>query len=133
MRQTPERTEQTMLEWFTWVQLAVAIVGGMLAIILGLIGRRPSDLTMAFAGVSALLLLVQIAVTIASPLMGNEPTGSLLEFYMYLITAFFIPLAAGFWALIDRTRWSTVVVGVALIAVAVMLARMNVIWFVQSA
>lgn len=122
-----------MLEWFTWVQLAVAIVGGMLAVILGLIGRRPSDLTMAFAGVSALLLLVQIAVTIASPLMGNEPTGSLLEFYLYLVTAFLIPIVAGFWALVDRTRWSTVVVGVALIAVAVMLARMNVIWFVQSA
>lgn len=122
-----------MLEWFTWVQLAVAIVGGMLAIILGLIGRRPSDLTMGFAGVSALLLLVQLAVTIASPLMGNEPTGSLLEFYLYLLTAIFIPLAAGFWALVDRSRWSTVVVGVALVAVAIMLARMNVIWFVQTA
>ena len=119
------------MEWFTWVQLAVAIVGGMLATILGLVGRRPSDLTMAFAGVSALLLLVQLGVTIASPLMGNEPTGSLLEFYMYLITAILIPLAAGFWALIDRTRWSTVVVGVSLIVVAIMLARMNVIWFVQ--
>ena len=50
---------------------------------------------------------------------------------MYLITAILIPLAAGFWALIDRTRWSTVVVGVSLIVVAIMLARMNVIWFVQ--
>ncbi|MFZ4079039.1 MAG: hypothetical protein ACOYKK_06345 [Microbacteriaceae bacterium] len=122
---------RAVLEWFTWVQLAVAIVGGMLATILGLLGRRPSDLTMAFAGVTSLLLLVQLGVTIASPLMGNEPTGSLLEFYMYLVTALIIPLAAGFWALIDRTRWSTVVVGVALIAVAIMLARMNVIWFVQ--
>ena len=120
-----------MLEWFTLVQLAVAIVGGMLGVILGLLGRRPSDLTMAFAGVTALLLLVQLAVTIASPLMGNEPTGSLLEFYMYLITAVIIPIAAGFWALLDRSRWSTVVVGISLIAVAIMLARMNVIWFVQ--
>ncbi len=122
-----------MLEWFTWVQMAVAITGGMLGIILGLIGRRPSDLTMAFAGLTALLLLVQLAVTIASPLMGNEPTGSLLEFYMYLVTAVLIPIVAGFWALIDRSRWSTVVVGVSLVAVAVMLARMNVIWFLQSA
>lgn len=122
-----------MLEWFTWVQMAVAIIGGMLGIILGLIGRRPSDLTMAFAGLTALLLLVQLAVTIASPLMGNEPTGSLLEFYMYLVTAVLIPIVAGFWALIDRSRWSTVVVGVSLVAVAVMLARMNVIWFLQSA
>jgi hypothetical protein len=34
---------------------------------------------------------------------------------------------------VERSRWSTVVVGVACLAIAVMLYRMLVIWTVQSA
>ncbi|BAU99376.1 hypothetical protein [Aurantimicrobium minutum] len=122
-----------MIDWFTALQIGVAVTGGLLAVVLGAIGRRPSDLTMAFAGVVALLLIVQLAVTIASPLMGNEPTGSLFEFYIYLISAIFIPIATGFWALIDRSRWSTIILGVGQLAVAIMLYRMGQIWFIQVA
>mgnify|MGYP000007446544 FL=1 len=121
-----------MLEWLTWVQIAVATVGGILGLVLGLVGRKPNDLTMGFTGVVALLLIVQLGVAIASPIMGNQPTGSLLEFYLYLVTAIFVPVGAGFWALVERSRWSTVILGIACIAVAVMLFRMNVIWFIQS-
>ena len=122
-----------MIDWFTALQIGVAVTGGVLAIALGLMGRRPSDLTMAFAGVVALLLIVQLAVTIAGPLTGNQPTGSLFEFYIYLMSAIFLPVGAGFWALIDRSRWSTVILGVAQLAVAIMLYRMGQIWFIQSA
>ena len=121
-----------MIEWLTLVQLLVAVVGGATALLLGLIGRRPSDLTMAFTGVVALLLIVQLAVAIAAPLVGNEPSGSLVEFYIYLISALFLPFGAGFWALVDRSRWSTVILGVACLAVAVMLYRMSQIWFIQG-
>ena len=44
-----------------------------------------------------------------------------------------IPPAAIFWALVDRGRWSTVVCGVAALAVAVMVFRMFQIWTVQQA
>lgn len=122
-----------MIDWFTALQIGVAVTGGVLAVALGLMGRRPSDLTMAFAGVVALLLIVQLAVAISGPLTGNQPTGSLFEFYIYLISAIFVPVGAGFWALIDRSRWSTVILGVAQLAVAVMLYRMGQIWFIQGA
>jgi hypothetical protein len=121
-----------VIEWFLWVQLAVAVAGGTLAIILGLVGWRPNDLTMGFAGVVELLLIVQLAVTISAPLTGNQPTGSLIEFYLYLVTALLIPLGAAFWAIADRSRWSTVVLGVAMLAIAVMLYRMSQIWFLQG-
>lgn len=122
-----------MIEWLTLLQILVAVVGGAIAVMLGLIGRRPSDLTMAFTGVVALLLIVQLGVAIASPIMGNEPSGSLLEFYIYLISAILIPFGAGFWALLDRSRWSTIILGVACLAVAIMLFRMSQIWFIQGA
>lgn len=121
-----------MIDWFTALQIGVAVTGGILAVVLGALGRRPSDLTMAFAGVVALLLIVQLAVAIAGPLTGNTPTGSLFEFYIYLISAIFLPIGAGFWALIDRSRWSTIILGVAQLAVAIMLYRMGQIWFIQG-
>jgi hypothetical protein len=121
-----------MIDWFTGLLIAVAVIGGILSIVLGAMGRKPSDLTMAFTGVVALLLIVQLAVTIASPLMGNLPTGNLFEFYIYLVSAILVPIAAGFWALLERTRWSTIILGVACLAVAVMVARMSQIWFVQG-
>jgi hypothetical protein len=43
-----------------------------------------------------------------------------------------LPIAAGFWALIERSRWSTVILGVAALSVAVMLYRMLQIWTVQG-
>lgn len=121
-----------MIEWFTAVQLIVAVAGGVIALIFGALGRKPSDVTMAFTAVVALLLIVQLGVAMAAPLSGNEPSGNLLEFYIYLVSAIIIPIAAGFWALIERSRWSTLILGVANLAVAVMLYRMGQIWFVQA-
>jgi hypothetical protein len=78
------------------------------------------------------LLIVQIVMAIIAPTVGNSPTGN-LEFWVYLLTAAIIPPLAVFWALVERTRWSTVVLGVGALAVAVMAYRMHQIWTVQLA
>ena len=122
-----------MILWFTYVQVIVAVAAGVLCIVLGLIGRRPSDLTVGAMAVIELLLIAQIVVAIVAPMVGNPPTGSLLEFWVYLVTALIIPPLAIVWGLVDRTRWSTAILGVACLAVAVMLYRMYQIWFVQVA
>ena len=122
-----------MIEWFLWAQLVVGIPGGLLCIVLGLAGRKPDDLTMGAAALVTVLLLVQIVISALAPVFGNTPTGNALEFWVYLVTAFIIPPLAIVWGLVDRSRWSTVVLGVAILAVAVMLYRMYQIWFVQTA
>jgi len=122
-----------MIEWFTWLQVAVAVAGGVFCVVRGLIGRAPNDLTLATAAFIELLLIAQVVVALIAPATGNQPTGSLLEFWVYLISAALLPPLAAFWALIDRNRWSTVVIGIACFAVAVMLYRMLQIWFVQVA
>lgn len=122
-----------MIEWFTILQVGIAVVAGPLCLLLGLLGRRPSDVSVGATAIVELLLIVQLAVAIVSPLVGNRPSGSLLEYYIYLISALLLPLAAGFWALIERSRWSTVILGVACLSIAVMVYRMHQIWFVQSA
>ena len=122
-----------MIEWFTFVQVGIAIVAGLLAIALGLAKRKPDDITLGVTALVGVLLIVQLIVAIASPAFGNAASGNLLEFYTYLVTAVLIPPFAILWGLIDRSRWSTVVIGVACLAVAVMVYRMYQIWFVQVA
>jgi hypothetical protein len=51
-----------------------------------------------------------------------------LEFYLYLVSAILLLPLAGVWALVERNRWSTVILGVACLAVAIMVYRMNEIW-----
>ena len=122
-----------MIVWFQYAQVAVAVVAGLFCLIAGLAGRRPSDYTLGATALVEVLLVAQVVVSIVAPLAGNPPTGSLLEFWVYLVSAVLLPPAAVFWALLERSRWSTVIMGVAALAVAVMVWRMYAIWTIQVA
>ncbi|MWB99758.1 hypothetical protein [Agromyces seonyuensis] len=122
-----------MIDWFAYALVAVALVVGLGCIAIGLAGRVPSDLTMGGLLLVELGLVAQVVIAVVAPAVGNHPSGSVLEFWVYLISALLLPLVAGFWALLERTRWSTVILGVAALAVAVMEWRMLQIWTVQLA
>jgi hypothetical protein len=109
-----------MIEWFTFIEIGVA-------------GRVPNDLTMGATVLVEVFLVIQIVISLVAPAFGNLPTGSGLEFWVYLVTAALMPPLGVLWGLIERSRWSTVVLGVASLAVAVMAYRMYQIWFVQTA
>ncbi len=132
-RHEPARGGDPMILWFTIAVVIVAAAAGLLCLVLGLAGRRPSDLSVGALALLELLLLVQIVMAVIAPLVGNPPTGSLLEFWVYLVSAALIPPAAVAWALLERSRWSTVVMGVGALAVAVMVWRMQAIWTIQVA
>lgn len=117
-----------MIDWFTIVEVSIATAAGVLALVLGLAGKAPGDLTMGAALLVELVLIAQLVIAIVSPFAGNQPTGNVVEFYIYVVAALIIPLLAGFWALVERDRWATVVLGIACLAVAVMMVRMNIIW-----
>jgi hypothetical protein len=119
--------------WFTVVQIAVAVLAGSFAVVVGLARRPPSDLTLGGAALVGVLLIAQAVIAVVAPLAGNPPSGNPYEFWAYLISALIIPPVAVLWALVERSRWSTVVVGVACLAIAVMLYRMQIIWSLQSA
>jgi hypothetical protein len=72
--------------------------------------------------------LVQLAVTIALVATGHQAKGDTVEFFGYIITALIVPPAAVAWAIVDRSRWSTVVIGVSGLTIAIMLVRMWQIW-----
>jgi hypothetical protein len=118
---------------FTVAQIAVAVVAGVLCLVVGAIGRRPSDLTVLPTALVEVLLVAQLVVAIVAPAAGNPPTGNLVEFYAYLLSGLLIPPLAVFWALVERTRWSTIILGASCLAIAIMVYRMDVIWNVQAA
>jgi hypothetical protein len=117
---------------YTIAAVAVAVLVGVLCVVMGLIGRKPGDPTVLPLAAVELLLIAQVVIAIVAPFAGNPPTGNPIEFWAYLIAAVIIPPGALIWALTDRTRWGTVVLGIAALAVAVMLWRMQVIWTVQG-
>lgn len=122
-----------MIEWLNVVHIAVAVLAGLFCAGMGLAGRTPDDYTLGALALVELLLIVQLVVCLLAPLRGSTPTGDPLEFWVYLVSAVLVPPAAAVWALIDRSRWSTVVLGVAALAIAIMVYRMGQIWFVQLA
>ena len=122
-----------MILWFTIAQVAVAVLAGLFCIVAGLAGRRPSDFTVGALALVEALLIVQIVIAIVAPFVGNPPSGSALEFWVYLVSAAILPVAGVGWALLERSRWSTVIMGIAALAVAVMIWRMQVIWTIQAA
>ena len=122
-----------MILAFTIVQIVIAVVVGLMCVVMGLAGRKPSDITLIGLALVELLLVVQTVIAIVAPFVGNSPTGNPLEYWLYLIGALIIPPLAALWGLMERNRWSTVVLGVAALAVAVMLYRMQQIWTVQLA
>lgn len=122
-----------MILWFTLVQIGVALAAGVFCLVVGLIGRRPSDFSVGAIAVVEVLLIAQMIVAFVAPFVGNPPTGDLLEYWVYLVSAALLPVGAVLWALLERSRWSTVILGVAAVAIAIMLWRMQVIWTVQIA
>ncbi len=117
-----------MILWFTVVQIAIAVAAGLLCLALGFAGKRPSDWTVGSLALVELLLLVQVVMAIVSPIAGNPAKGDPLEYGVYLVSAVLLPIGGVVWALLERSRWSTVILGAVALSLAVMIWRMQVIW-----
>lgn len=118
-----------MIDGFYQGAQFVAVVGGVLALVLGLIGRLPSLVSLTPLAITALGLIVQVFITIGVLASGNSAKGDVIEFYGYLITALIVAVGAGLWSLAERSKYSTMILGAANLTIAIMLLRMWQIWF----
>jgi hypothetical protein len=117
-----------MIDWFYQGAQGVAVIGGLLALVLGLIGRLPSLVSLSPLALTALGLIVQAFITIGVLASGNTAKGDVIEFYGYLLTALLVAAGAGLWSLAERSKFSTIILGSANLTVAIMLYRMWQIW-----
>jgi len=117
-----------MIEWLTITSVAYAVAAGLVAVVSGIRGNPPRDLTVLGTLSVAVVLVGLLVVAIVQPLVGNAPGGDALEFWLYLVTALAMTIGVTVWALVDRTRFATIAMGIVSLAIAVMIVRMSIIW-----
>ncbi|MEA5454582.1 hypothetical protein SPF06_07595 [Sinomonas sp. JGH33] len=113
---------------FFWIGVVVCAVSLLICLVATVTKRYPGDA--AIISVAAVeLFLVVFAVGAAIRQGGGQPVrGEPWEFWGYVATAFVLPIAGFWWAVLDKTRWSNVVLAAVPVTVFVMLFRMEQIW-----
>jgi len=122
-----------VIEWFAWTVVAIALAQAFLAIGYALAGSPPNDYTLGATLLIAVLLVVQVVISVWQQLAGQSASGDSVEYWAYLLTAVVLPPAAIVWGVIERSRWSTLVLALVGFSIAVMVYRMHHIWFIQVA
>jgi hypothetical protein len=97
------------------------------ALLMTALNRRMGIGLLAALGVLEILLLVLVGLIVAK-LAGGERPASLATLIGYLIAMPLVPVAAGFWGLLERSRWGSAVVAVAGLVAAVLMVRLHEIW-----
>lgn len=118
-----------MIDWLINLLLAISFLAAVALFVMSVARRKPSLVSLSVIGLIELGLLVQTVVSIVLVSGGERAKTDTIEFFGYLFVALMIPIGAGFWALVERNRWSTMVLAVAAGTIGVMLARMQQIWF----
>jgi hypothetical protein len=89
--------------------------------------RRMGTSLLAALGVLEILLLVEVGIIVARLVGGGRPA-SLPTLIGYLIATPLVPVAAGVWGAMERSRWGPAVIAVAGLVAAVLVVRLHQIW-----
>ncbi|MEY4349777.1 MAG: hypothetical protein RL719_1074 [Actinomycetota bacterium] len=120
-----------MIEWLTNSLVALGLLAGVFNLVLGAAKRLPSLVSLGAVAIVELGLLVQAVATIVLLATGSKSSGDIFEFFGYILVALLVPAGAAVWALAERNRQSTLILGIAPLVVVVMILRMSIIWFGQ--
>ena len=116
--------------WF-WASVVLGALSCVICLVQAARGRAPDDFSQGSVLVLEAFLLVYAVGSVFLPVPGPDPSGSLLEYWGYLLTALLIPAGTFVWSLVERSRWSTLILAAAGPVVAVMVYRMNFIYYYQ--
>jgi hypothetical protein len=113
----------------TYVALAAAVWSAVLVV-----ANKPIELRewhgLWLYGLVILLelgLLAQLVTGIVK-LSTDDRTIETATFVGYLVTTVLVPPIAGFWALLERTRWGPVVMVVGCLTIPVLIIRLGQLW-----
>jgi len=97
------------------------------ALLMTALNRRVGFVLLAALGVLEILLLVLVGLIVAKLVGGARPAG-LATLIGYLIAMPIVPVVAGFWGAIERSRWGPAVYAAAGVVAAVLMVRLHEIW-----
>lgn len=114
--------------WF-WISLALGTASFLICLTRFLRGAAPDDWSQGSVIVLEAFLIVYLVGSIIMQTLTDGPSGDWLEYYGYLLTAMIIPVGTFIWSLAERTRWSTLVLGLTGPVLIIMVHRMNMLWY----
>ncbi|GAB3563080.1 hypothetical protein GCM10027405_17130 [Arthrobacter alkaliphilus] len=117
------------MDGYFYAVLIVGLLSTIICVVAGIMKKTPNDVTILSVAAVELVLLVYLVGSIVRVAMGEKIAGEPWEFWGYIITALIIPIAAVYWSILERTRWSNFVMGAVGVTALVMAARMNQIWY----
>jgi hypothetical protein len=97
------------------------------ALLMTALNRRMGLGLLVALGVLEILLLVLVGMIAARLVSGGRPAG-LATLIGYLIATPLVPLVAGVWGAMERSRWGPAVIAVAGLVAAVLMVRLHEIW-----
>lgn len=115
----------TLSTALTFAPLAVAL----LAVVMAILNKPMGGLHLLGLALLELGLLAQLVVAIVLLAQGGRPEDGMLTFVLYLIGSLLVLPIGVVWGLMDRSRWTSVVIAVACLVVPVLVVRMNQVWF----
>ena len=104
-----------------------ALVVAVWAFVLAARNRDPGKPLLVGLAVVEVLIIAQLVIGVVLLIGGGRP-GNIATYLAYLIGALVIIPVGTLWALAERSRSSTVILGIAGVAIAVMVLRLNEIW-----
>lgn len=116
-----------MLPGFSTAVALSALVVAAWSFLLAARGREPQRALLACLAVVEVLLVAQLVIGVVLLVAGHRP-GSLATYLAYLIGSLVVLPAGTVWALAERSRSSTVVLGIACVAISVMVVRLYQVW-----
>lgn len=93
-----------MVEWLYQLQLWFALGSGLLLVLMGLLGRVPSGLSVGLVVAVEALLIVQLAVSLGMVIAGSRAQVDTWEYFGYLLVALLIPAIGVVWSLVEKTN-----------------------------
>ncbi|MDQ0028983.1 hypothetical protein [Arthrobacter bambusae] len=117
------------MDGYFYAVLIVGLLSTVICVVAGIMKKTPNDVTILSVAAVELVLLVYLVGSIIRVAMGEKIAGEPWEFWGYIITALILPIAAVYWSILERTRWSNFVMGAVGVTALVMAARMNQIWY----
>ncbi len=117
------------MDAYFYIIMVVGLLSTIICATAGILKKAPNDLTILSVAAVELSLLVYLVGSVVRAIGGEPIAGEAWEFWGYLLTALMLPVAAVYWSVLERTRWSNFVLAAVGVTALVMAARMNQIWY----
>ena len=117
------------MDAYFYIILVVGLLSTIICAVAGIMKKAPNDTTILSVAAVELSLLIYLVGSIVRVASGEPIAGEPWEFWGYMATALLLPVAAVYWAILERTRWSNFVLAAIGVTAVVMAARMNQIWY----